>query len=389
MLIKLGKLFIRNHHDLEDPVVRSRYGILCAWYGVITNTLIAIGKMILGFLMGSIAILADGVNNLMDSASSIITMISFRLSMMPADSEHPYGHQRMEYVGSLIVSFLMFSVGVFFLQSAIQKIISPTPLDLSYFLLITVVLTGSIIVKLSQWILYKQGERLISSVALRASAQDSVNDILMTATVLLALVIFYFTQLNLDGIIGLVVSFFILFQAIVLIKNTISVLLGEAPNPDTIQTIRHKLLSYSGVLGIHDLLIHSYGPKKNFVTVHVEVDAHIDIMKSHELVDRIEQDFLEFNHINLLIHMDPVDMSDGETLVLHNLTVQMIHEIDPLIHLHDFRRTTGKNPKILFDIVVPDTYEMKDELLKEKIIAQMKQKIKKYIIIVTVDRHYF
>ncbi|MDD4212708.1 MAG: cation diffusion facilitator family transporter [Bacilli bacterium] len=389
MLKRLGRIFIRDYNNVENATVRNQYGVLCAWYGVITNIIIAIGKMILGFIMGSIAVLADGVNNLMDSASSIITIISFKLSLSPADSEHPYGHQRMEYVGSLVVSFIMFAVGFFFFQSSLSKIITPTAIDLSQFWWMIAILGASILIKVSQWFLYKEGERLISSLALRATAQDSANDILITTTVLLSMVVFRLTQFNIDGIIGLLVSLVILYNAFVLIKNTVSILLGEAPDSKIIQVIREKLEAYPNVLGIHDLLIHSYGPKKTFITVHVEVDAHENIMKSHEMIDGIEQDFLEKEGWNMVIHMDPVDMSDEKTLELKAITLEIMSEIDPRVNIHDFRRTKGNKPKILFDVLVPSPYDMKEDALKEIIIAKMKQKIEKYTIIITIDQHYY
>ncbi len=390
MLKILAKIFIKNKEDIDNPIVRKHYGMLCGIYGIITNILIASGKIIFGLLVTSIAILADGINNLMDGASSIITIISFKLSATPPDSEHPYGHQRMEYIGGLIVSFAMFSVGILFLDSSIRKIISPIPLDLEHFFFLAIIMIISIILKISQWQLYKQASKLLDSTGLLASSKDSFGDILISSTVLFSLLLFFLFGINVDGIAGLLVAIVIIFHAIVLIKETISLLLGEAPKKEYIQKIKALLLTYPGVLGIHDLLIHSYGPNKTFITVHVEVDSNIDILISHDQMDKIEYDFLENHNINLLIHMDPINKNDKETLELENEVQKIIKTLDERLCIHDFRITKGQiTTKIIFDVVVPPHFNLSDGELKEKIITKIKQLNKKYIIIITIDHHYF
>lgn len=390
MFKMLVRIFLPKDKDISSPIVRKRYGMLCALYGIVTNLLMAFGKIVFGYLMGSIAILADGINNLMDGASSLITMISFKLSAQPADNEHPYGHQRMEYVGSLIISFIMFYVGIYFADSSIRKIVTPEPIDLGQFWWVIGLLVFAITMKLSQVILYRQGAKAIDSLALKASGQDSFNDILITSTVLVSMLTLKFINVNVDGIIGFLVSLFILYQAIVLIKNTISLLLGEAPSKETIVEIHKKIQSYPGVLGVHDLLIHSYGPNKTFISVHVEVDANVDIMTNHDIIDHIEHDFLTKSKINMVIHMDPVDHTDEVTIALQNEVTAIIQTIDERIQLHDFRKTRGTTiPKLIFDVVVPDRFPIKDEELRHEIIAKIKQVYPNYIIILTIDHHYF
>ena len=386
----LIKLTIKDYNNTSNPEVRSRYGIFCGAFGIITNLFISLIKIIAGLISGSIAIIADGINSLMDGASSVITLIAFKLSSAPADKEHPFGHERLEYISGLIVSIVILLVGAFLAESSIKKIINPEEINKSNLYLIIGILVISILIKVWQAMVYKKAGKAIESKALLASSFDSLSDILSTFAVLVSLLISQFISYNLDGIFGLGVSIFIIVSGIKLIKETISPLLGEAPNEEIIKKITNKLTSYDGVLGYHDLVIHSYGASKVFVTVHLEVDAAVDVRKSHDLIDKIEQDFRITDNINLLIHLDPVDLQDEPMMILKEEVKLIIQNIDNELSFHDFRVVKTKNSKkIMFDLVVPPQYKMSDDEIDEKIKTEIKKINPQLNLMITYDHNYF
>lgn len=384
----LINLFIKDKDNITSPSVRSRYGAFCGIIGIITNLIISFVKIVSGFFSGSIAITADGINSLTDGASSIITLIAFKLSNAPADPEHPFGHERLEYVSGLIVSIVILLIGAFLAESSINKIIHPVIQDHSNFYLLIGVLVFSIFVKIWQALVYKKTGKLINSQALMASSFDSLTDIASTSAVLLSFLISYIFHINIDGYIGLAVSLFIVFSGIKLIKETISPLLGEAPNEDFVKKVTSKLSSYPGVLGHHDLVIHSYGASKVFITVHIEVDANIDVSISHDLIDNIEQDFLKDN-LNLVIHLDPINMQDEYAKKLKSKVEKIINSIDSELDFHDFRIVKGPiHTNVLFDIVIPPKYPISDEDLKERITNDIKKINSKFNVIIILDHNY-
>ncbi len=392
MLKLLAKMFIRNYEDYGDNKVRVAYGKLSSAVGIVSNVFLCAAKIITGILTGSIAITADGINNLSDAGSSVITLIGFKLSSMPADNEHPYGHQRIEYITGLIVSFIILIIGLLLAKSSIEKIITPTyeELELPIQLIMIGILVIAIFVKMWQSIFYRKVGKLISSTTLIATSTDSLNDCISTATVLISLILtLFFPKLLLDGYMGVVVSIFIIISGIKLIKETVSPLIGEAPTKEFIEEVTEKILNYPGVLGIHDLVIHSYGPVKTFITVHVEVDSKVNIISSHDIIDNIEHDFMDEKGICLVIHMDPIDIDNEKTTRLKEEVTKIVTSIDTNLHFHDFRVVHGEtHTNILFDLVVPVKYHISDEELKTGIEGEVKKINKTYNLIMTIDRDF-
>lgn len=386
MFKMLSKIFIKDYTNTTDEKVRFAYGKLSGVVGIISNSILCVMKIILGFFIGSISIIADSINNLSDAGTSIITFVGFKLSSAPADKEHPFGHQRLEYIAGLTVSFIILFIGIILMKSSIENIISPN--SIRFDIIAIIILIISILIKLWQSFFYKRAGKIIHSTTLVASAQDSLNDCLATGSVLVAYLIFYFLKINLDGYIGVLVSIFILLSGINLIRQTISPLIGEAPSSEFIQKIKSKILAYSGVEGIHDLLIHTYGPTKTFITVHVEVDSKVDILISHELVDQIEQDFLKDDGINLVIHMDPVKVDCLETIAYKEMILEMVSKINSQIDVHDFRLVSGShNKRLIFDLGVPSHIQKEEEIIHflNDEVKKIDDKVK---LVITVDKNY-
>ncbi|MDD4000041.1 MAG: cation diffusion facilitator family transporter [Bacilli bacterium] len=383
----LVKLFVKNYENYEDPKVRTAYGKLSGVVGIISNLLLAVFKIISGLLVGSLAIMADGLNNLSDASASIITLIGFKVSSLPADKDHPYGHQRVEYITGLVVSFLILVVGGILFKSSIEKIITPTVLEVDNYTLI--MLTISILIKVSQSLFYYKNGKLINSKALITTATDSRNDCFQTGAVLIACLVYRYAGFNIDGYISLLVSVMIVINGIKLIKETASPLIGEAPSLEFIDKVSKEILSYPGIIGIHDLVIHSYGPAKTFVTVHAEVDSRVDISLSHDVIDNIETDFKKRN-IDLVIHMDPIDMIDEDRLRLEAMTRKIIVEIDENLEFHDFRIVKGPtHTNLIFDLVMPSKYQLSSEELKIEINKRIKAVDKKLNVVITIDYKYY
>ena len=335
--------------------VRNKYGNLASVVGIISNIILFSLKLFIGLLTGAIAIIADAINNLADMGSSVVTLIGFKLASKPADKEHPFGHERIEYITGLIVSIMIIMVGITLGKSSIDKIISPDPLDNSLVLITIITLTVAILIKLWQCIFnYKIGKK-INSVALIATSQDSRNDCIATGGVLIGILLSnYVFHFNLDGYIGVGVSVFILISGIKLIKETTDPLIGVAPDKDLVKTITDDILNYDGVYGIHDLVCHMYGQTKLFMTVHVEVDASTNILESHDLIDTIEKDMNSKYNLELTIHMDPIEMNNEELNIIHSILKKAIKDYDEKLSFHDLRMVKGyTHTNIIFDIVVP------------------------------------
>lgn len=385
----LAKIFIKDYKNYQKQEVRNAYGKLCGAVGIVSNILLCAVKIITGVLISSVAILADGINNLADAGSSIITLLGFKLSSIPADSEHPFGHQRIEYISGLAVSFIILIIGVLLMKTSIEKIITGSEAIPKKQVLITmIILFFAILVKLWQSLFYRKNGKLIGSTALIATSQDSLNDCISTSVVLISMIITYiFPNVVLDGYMGAIVSVFIIISGIGLIKETISPLIGEAPSKEFIDDIADRILKYDGIIGIHDLVIHTYGPAKTFVTVHAEVDANVDITISHDIIDNIEHDFMDKLNINLVIHMDPVDLRCEETRQLKAMTNDILGDISVDLRFHDFRIVKGPtHTNVIFDVVVPIGFRMKNDELKSLIDSKFKDIDKKYNTVITVDQ---
>ena len=348
----LCRRFIKNSENHTDPKVRLAYGRLAGIVGILCNALLCILKLIAGILAGSVAMIADAFNNLSDAGSSVVTLIGFKLAGAPPDKDHPFGHGRMEYLSAMGVAVLIILAGFELAGSALDKILHPT--ESSFSLISTVILAVSIGIKL--WMALFSGRigRLIHSDALAAAGTDSRNDVLCTAVVLISSVVGYFTSWSPDGWVGMAVALFVIWSGFTVIRDTVSPLLGQAPDPQLVADIQQTVLSYEGVIGIHDLIVHDYGPGRIIVSLHAEVPEDQPISKSHDVIDNIEVELLEKFNILSCIHMDPVDTDNPETLRLKEMTIGLMNGIDERLTLHDFRVVAGEtHTNLLFDLVVP------------------------------------
>lgn len=387
MVNLLAKLFIKNYKDIENQNVRTAYGTMCGIFGIITNLILVIIKLLIGILSFSISIIADAINNLSDMGSSLLTIIGFKISNKPADKDHPYGHQRVEYIISLIIAMIIAFVGLELLTTSIDKIINPSEVKVE---IITFVILGiAIILKAIQGLFYLSASKKIDSLSLKASAKDSINDCISTGAVLIGTIISKTTGYNVDGIVGILVSGFIIYSAIMLIKETMSPLIGEKPDPELIERVTRTVLSYPKILGIHDVIAHLYGPSKVFISLHVEIDANEDILIAHDLVDNIEQDIKKEFGIEMVIHMDPVE-TDNEELNKASVVVrEVLKEIDPVLMFHDFRMVKGEtHTNFIFDVVAPFEFRLNDEELIEEIKVKVNEKNNKYRCVIVVDKDY-
>ena len=388
MIKLLKKVFIKDYKKTENTKVRLRYGIFAGIFGIISNLLLFLGKIIVGVLGSSITIIADAINNLSDIGNNVIVLLGFKLSSKPADSEHPFGHARYEQIMALIVAVLIVSIGVLLAKSSIEKIISP---DVTTVSIATYIVLGlSILIKLFQMFLYKDFGKSINSQVLNASSVDSRNDVISTSAVLVATVIIDVVGnvgFSIDGIFGLIVSLFIIYTSIKLVKETISPLLGERPDEEFVNKLKNKILSYEGILGVHDFLIHSYGPNTYFASAHAEVSSKADIMKTHDIIDNIEKEFKENYNIVLSIHMDPIDV-DNEEVNFHKKKVEAIlKNLNENLEFHDFRLVIGKtHTNILFDVVIPFDSKLSLKDVKKELEEKYSKEDKKYFFVLEMDR---
>lgn len=383
----LIKFFIKNHTETKLPSVREAYGRLGSIVGILANLILCTTKIGVGFLFNSISILADGFNNLSDAGSSIVTLVGFKLSSKPADEDHPFGHARIEYISGLIISFIIFLLGFELIKSSAHKILHPEPLVVTSPMIF--VLVFSIVLKL--WLSYfnhKLG-KIINSSTLEATAVDSRNDVVATLAILIAIIIAHFTNLQLDGYMGIFVGLFILYSGYNILKDTTSPLLGQAPDAKFVQELGHSLLSYDGILGFHDLVLHSYGPNQYFASVHVEVSSEEDLLSCHDKLDIIERDFKANFNVDLVIHPDPVVISDPETMALRYKVSQLIQTLHPNLSLHDFRIVLGTtHTNLIFDVAVPPGFKTSPKDLAAQIDSLVKTIDATYYTVITVDMNY-
>ena len=383
----LIKWFIKDYQNVTSTVVRERYGKLAGIAGILSNTVLFLIKILVGTLFNSIAITADAVNNLSDAGSSVITMVGFKISGKPADEQHPYGHARAEYITGFVVSFVIVLLGLELVKSSWRKIVNPDPVNFSY--LTIAVLAAAIVIKLWQSAFNRNLGRRINSTDLIATGMDSMNDVISTASVLVAAVFTKLTGIQVDGYMGVVVALFIIYSGFRLISETLNPLMGLAPDASLVDGIEKKILGYDGVLGLHDLVVHSYGPDKNYASVHVEVSAKRDILESHDIIDNIEKDVLTELNVHLVIHMDPIVIDDPLTNTLREKVKEIVHEIDPRLSMHDFRTVVGKTHcNLIFDVVVPTAYDKNDDELREMIKQEVYRINPTYHSVITLDRNY-
>lgn len=380
----LLRLFIKNCEDTQNPAVRSSIGKLAGLTGIVCNCLLTVLKLVIGLLVGSMAIIADGVNNLSDAASSLTTLLGFRMAQRPADKQHPYGHARYEYLSGLAVAALILLIGAELVKSSIAKIINPEPIDISAATI--ALLAASVAVKLWMSGFYKTLGKKINSTALYATSVDSRNDVISTCAVLLGCLVNYFFGLNIDGYVGLAVAIFILYSSVGIAKDTISPLLGQQADDELVDKITELVLSHEKVLGVHDLLVHDYGPGRCYASAHVELSADEDPMACHDIIDDIECDVLEKMNVHFVIHYDPVVQNDAEQNEMRRTVGEIIRELNPAFSIHDFRIVRGSaQSKLVFDLGVPYSMIEKKKEIKERIDAALDERGKKYITIIRFD----
>ncbi len=383
----LIRLFIKNPEKTHDPAVRAAYGNLASWVGILYNLALCAGKFMVGTLSGSISVAADAVNNLSDASSSVVSLLGFRLGSRPADEEHPYGHARFEYLSGLAVAVMVLVIGLELGKTSLGKILAPTPVTFSW---VTVgVLAASILVKLWMALFNRKVGGRIHSGALIATAADSRNDVLTTGAVLTAALISHFARVELDGWMGLAVALFILYSGVGLVKSTIDPLLGLAPDPELVKYIHERVMSYPNVLGTHDLMVHDYGPGRQFASVHVEMAAEGDVMASHDVIDNIERDFLENDGLHVVIHFDPIVTSDERVGDMRRWLSEAVKEIDGALTIHDLRMVPGPtHTNLIFDCVVPAGFAMSELDVKQAIKHLVRQKDPRYFCVITVECGY-
>lgn len=386
MIEFLIRRFVPDWQQVQRTDVRERYGTLAAAVGILSNIFLCIIKGLIGLFSGSIAVTADAVNNLSDAGSSVITLLAFKIAGKPADEEHPYGHARMEYISGMAVSFIIILLGLELMGSSFEKILHPEEVGVSA--LTYLVLIVSIAVKLWQGMFNRNLGKRISSEALQATAADSLNDVFSTGAVLLSTLVYQFTAIPIDGWVGMLVAIFITVSGVKLIMETGSPLLGQAPDPQMVRELEEKITAYDGVIGIHDLQVHNYGPGRVFATVHAEVPANRDILVSHDIIDNIEREVGHEMNLNLVIHMDPVVTDDERLNQLHAQVQQIVEGIDSDLSMHDFRAVFGPtHTNLVFDVVVPPGFSLSDSELSRRIEQQV-QTLGSYFCVITVDHNY-
>lgn len=388
----LVKLFIKNYKETNDPIVRSKYGSLAGVVGIVVNLILFIIKVLAGAISGSIAIITDGINNLTDASSSIITLVGFKMSAKPADEDHPFGHQRIEYLTGVIVSFVILFIGIFLGIESFKKIINPEMPSPNF--VIYIILVASIFGKLWLSIFNRKMGKDIDSFTLKATAQDSLNDCISTSVVLIVSIICHiFKDVSflsyLDGITGIGLSIMILVSGIKTLKETMDPLIGVMPTKEDVDSITDKVTSYEGVLGIHDLIIHNYGPNKRFASIHVEVDSKVDVMISHDLMDNIERDVRNELGIDLTVHMDPINIDDEETKELKEKVREIVRKVDESLRFHDFRVVKGiTHTNILFDLEMPIKFKMTRTELRKYLTEAIKELDPTYMLVLQIDQMY-
>ena len=384
----LIRLFVRHPDDTKDAAVRTAYGNLASLVGMACNLLLCLGKLAAGTLFGSIAIMADALNNLSDASSNVVSLVGFRLAAKGPDEKHPYGHARMEYLSGLAVAVMILVIGVELVKSSVQKILHPEAVEFS--VLTAAVLTGSILLKLWMALFDRKLGRKISSAALIAAAADSRSDVIATGAVLLACVIGRLTGLMIDGWAGLLVALFILWSGVGVVKDTVDPLLGAKPDEALVRAIAYLMTSHVNILGFHDLMVHDYGPGRRFASVHAEIDHRIDPLVAHEILDEIERQAKRELHVDLVIHYDPIVTDDPEIAAVRTRVLQIMHGLDPRLSLHDFRMVSGSHHvNVIFDMVIPPEDAQTAEQLRRQIEAQLQDGKKTYHLIVTFDTAAF
>lgn len=384
----LVRHFIKDYHKTEELNVRTQYGTLAGVVGIICNALLFAVKAAVGIAMHSISVTADAFNNLSDAASSVIGLVGVKLAGKPADKEHPFGHGRMEYITALVVSFLVIEVGLTFFKDAFSRIWNPQKLEFQFISVLILVL--SIGVKLWMSLFNRKLGKRIDSKVMLATAADAVGDVITTSATVISLLFFYFTGINIDGVIGVCVSLVVIWAGIGIAKDTLKPLLGEPTSSADYEKITRFVESYDGIIGSHDLIVHNYGPGRNMASIHAEVPNDVDIEESHEIIDRIERDAISQIGVFLVIHMDPVETKNERILEIRKQVEASINEIDPDVTIHDLRVVEGKERiNLIFDMVVPFAYSREEQKeLERKVRSYLSERDSRYQCVITVEQSF-
>ena len=385
----LVRLFIGSGGDTEDPEIRGKYGTLAGIVGILCNVLLFAGKLVIGTISGSVSIRADAVNNLSDASSNIVTLVAFRLARKPEDAEHPYGHARIEYLSGLAVAAMILLIGVELAKESVGKILHPETVAFSWALV--TVLVMSILIKLWMAVFNSSLGKKIKSTSLAATAVDSRNDVITTGAVLLAAIVAKLTGLELDGYVGLLVAAFILWSGIGIAKDTISPLLGAPADPELTHLVKYEIQNFDPrILGVHDLMVHDYGPGQTFASIHVEVDRNEDVLEIHEMIDEAERMMLERHRIHLTIHYDPVVTDDAQLQLIRQRVMEILAEINPGLTIHDFRMVEGnEHTNLIFDVVVPDQLRGREKEIQQTLEQKLQTPEKRYHTVITFDTEAF
>ena len=382
----LVRRFIKNYQDTKDANVRTNVGKLSGIVGIFSNLFLFVIKFVIGTIVHSVSIQADGVNNLTDAGSNIISILSFHLANKPADKDHPFGHERTETIASLFVGILILVLGFETAKESISKVIHPGSID--FRIASVIILLISIIVKFWMYAYNKKLSKTYDSSLLEATALDSISDVCGTTAVLVSTLLSPVLHFNLDGYMGIVVSGIILYGAYGLLRDMINSLIGEAPDPELVHNIVDMIMAHPAILGVHDMMLHNYGPNKIFASAHVEVDSSKDIFETHDHIDNIEREVKESMNIDLVLHMDPVKVNDPETELYRAKVVEAIHQIDPKWGFHDFRIVSGPtHVNLVFDLVIPFEEKYSQEEIEAMLLKHI-QSDKKIYFVLTIDHPY-
>ena len=383
----LCKLFIKDRDNIKSPSVRRAYGTLGSVVGIILNIILALGKYAVGFIFGAISLQADGINNLSDAGSQIISLISFKIAAKPADRDHPFGHARIEYVASMIVSFLILHISIDLLMESGAKIFAPKG-STQFSWIMIIVLGISVFVKLWLCIFNRALAKKIGSSVMKATAADSLSDAAATAAVMVAMLIIKFTGFDADGYMGVIVAVIIFVAGIKILNETKNSILGERPDPETVEDIKRIVGEFPGALGIHDMVVHNYGPGRTIATLHIEVDGNTNVFDSHDMIDLIERRLNTELSITANIHMDPIVTDDDEVNAMRDLVRGMVSEVDGRLDIHDFRFVRGiTHTNLIFDVSVPFEVKMTDDEIKDEISRKISTYNEEYFTVMNVDRN--
>lgn len=384
----LVRCFVKDYEDVEKVSVRTAYGVLSSIVGIFCNVFLFVVKFVVGALLRSVSVMADGFNNLSDAGSSIISFVGVKMASKPADEEHPFGHGRMEYIAALIVSFLVLEVGLSFLKDSVSRIRNPEVLNfqpVSVFILIL-----SIGIKLWLGLFNRKLGQRIDSKVMMAVFTDSMGDVITTTATILSLIFFRVTGINIDGFVGAGVALVVMWAGVGIARDTLEPLIGEAIDPEIYHKIKKFVEGYDGIEGTHDLIVHNYGPNRSMASIHAEVPNNVNIEESHEIIDRIERDAMEKLGIFLVVHMDPIETENETVLYAHDQACEVLRTLDENSSIHDFRMVEGKDQiNLIFDMVVPVGYHsQKKKELQEDFCRLMKEKDNRYNCVITVEHSY-